>query len=89
VDVAATPIDLCGRWVTHHARYRRQKETNTMFMTPENALYLAKQHGKPNLAARLIVQAWETLARITQGEQFPAPEAGKPVEMVTNLHPVV
>jgi hypothetical protein len=79
-----------------------------MFMTPENALNLGKQHaqdmlreaetdrlflaaqqGTPSLAARLIAQAQATLERITQGEHRLAPESGKPVEMVTDLHPVV
>jgi hypothetical protein len=57
--------------------------------TETDHLFRAAQQGSPHLAARLIAQARATLARITLGEQLLAPEAGIPLGLVTDLHPVM
>jgi hypothetical protein len=66
-----------------------QHPQNILGEAGADSLFRAAQQGSPHLAARLITQARETLARITEGERLPAPAAGIPLDLVTDLHPVM
>jgi hypothetical protein len=76
--------------IAENTLYLAKKHPQDMVLEAgTDSLFHAAQQGSSHLAAQLIIQARATLARITEGERLPAVAARIPLELVTDLHPVM